>query len=235
MEETGKTTGKGGVLHTIVNVLGIILCVIFIPLIILNTVIIVKSYTNSDKLPTVFGISPVIVMSGSMYPEFNAGDMIFIQKTDPTTLQEGDVICYYAEGPETAVTHRIVEVQEQDGERMFITRGDANNTEDRIAVTEDMVQGKYMDFYIAGLGNVAVFLQSPTGMILCIGVPLVLIFLWDVIRRVISSKRSRGTAQAMEEKNVAMEEELARLRAQVARQEASSEAGQNPEDPAEPQ
>lgn len=226
-EAERKTREKGGALHTIANVIGIVLCVVFIPVIILNMVLIVKSYTNPDKLPTVFGVAPVIVLSGSMWPEFNAGDMIFVQKEDPDALQEGDVICYFVEGPETAITHRIMEIQDQGGQKMFVTKGDANNVEDSIAVTADMVQGKYMGFYIGGLGSVAVFLQSPQGMLLCIGVPLVLIFLWDLFRRLRASRRNKGTTAAIEEKNQAMEEELERLRAQVAEQQASVEKNGN--------
>ncbi len=227
MGETAKKTREnGGVLHTIANVIGIVLCVVFIPLIILNAVIIVKSYTDPDRLPTVFGFSPVIVLSGSMYPQFNAGDMILVQSVDPDTLQEGDVICYYAEGPDTAVTHRIVEIQEEGGQRMFITRGDANNTEDRIAVTPNMVQGKYTGTYIPGLGNVAIFLQSPGGMVLCIVLPLGLIFLWDIVRRMLASRRQKGENAAKDEKAQAMEEELERLRAQVAQQNQEGSNGE---------
>lgn len=227
MGETAKKTREsGGVLHTIANVIGIVLCVVFIPLIVMNTVLIVKSYTNPEKLPTVFGVAPVIVLTGSMSPEFNAGDMIFLQETDPNTLQVGDVICYFPEGPENAVTHRIVEIQEEGGQRMFVTRGDANNTEDRIAVTPSMVQGKYMGFYVAGLGNVAVFMQSPLGMILCIAVPLLLIFLWDLVRRLLASRRQKGENAAKDEKALAMEEELERLRAQVAKQNQESSTGE---------
>ncbi len=218
-DEARAARSKGGIGHTIITILGSILCIVFIPLIIMNMVLIIRSYTHPDKLPMVFGISPVIVMSGSMYPEFDAGDMIFIQKTDPAALQVGDVICYYPENDkETAVTHRIVEIQSQDGQPVFVTRGDANNTEDRIAVTYEMVQGRYMGFYIAGLGNIAVFLQSPAGMVICIVCPLGLLLLWDVVRRALSSRKKGKKAESMEA-------ELERLRAQVAQQERSSSAG----------
>lgn len=220
----------GKILHIAGNVIGVILCVVFIPLIIMNTILIVKSYTNPDRLPTVFGFSPVIVLSGSMTPEFREGDMIFLKETDPSTLQVGDVICYYGDdNKDTAVTHRIVEIHEQEGQNVFITRGDANNTEDRIAVTYEMVQGKYTGLYIPNLGNLAVFLQSTTGMVVCIVCPLLIIILWDVLRRIISSRKKAGTVQS---ETQAMAEELERLRAQVAgqKEEASVQAGESPEE-----
>lgn len=212
MGEPVKSAKKErGTAHLIANIIGVVLCVIFIPVIVLNMILIVRSYADPEKIPTVFGISPVIVMSNSMYPEFAAGDMIFLQTTDPNTLRVGDVICYYAEGDkEAAVTHRIVDTQtQQDGQPAFITRGDANNTEDRIAVTSDMVQGKYVGLSIPGLGNVAIFLQSPLGMVICVVCPLLLLLLWDIARRMLSSRKKAGTEQEMAA-------ELERLRAQVA-------------------
>lgn len=206
---------KRGAGHILVNVLGGLLCLIFIPVIICNVILIVRSYMDTEKLPMVFGISPVIVMSGSMYPTFNAGDMIILQETDPDKIEEGDVICYFADNDKnTAITHRVVGIQtEEDGTPVFVTRGDANNVEDRIGVTPDMIQGKYTGFTIAGLGNVAVFLQSPLGMVLCIVCPLALILLWDGVRRAVSSKKRAKNTRGMEE-------ELERLRAQVAQNEA---------------
>lgn len=206
---------KRGAGYILVNVLGGVLCLIFIPVILCNVILIARSYMDTEKLPMVFGFSPVIVMSGSMYPTFSAGDMILLQETDPTQIEEGDVICYFADNDKnTAITHRVVDIQTgEDGAPVFVTRGDANNVEDRIGVTPEMVQGKYTGFYIAGLGTVAVFLQSPLGMVLCIVCPLALILLWDGIRRVRSSKRRAKTERGMEE-------ELERLRAQVAQNEA---------------
>lgn len=217
-----RSEEKSGAGHVLANVLGGILCLVFIPVIILNVILIIRSYTNPDKLPMVFGVSPVIVMSGSMYPEFNAGDIIFLQKTDPYTVEEGDVVCYYADNDKnTAITHRVVDVQTQEnGDPVFVTRGDANNVEDRVGVTPEMIQGKYTGFYIAGLGNVAVFLQSPLGMVLCIVCPLALILIWDGVRRAVSSKKRAKSTRGMEQ-------ELERLRAQVAQNEARNRAGEH--------
>lgn len=211
---------KRGAGQLLVNVLGGVLCLIFIPIIICNVILIVRSYQDAEKLPMVFGVSPVIVISGSMYPTFDAGDMIVLQKVDPTEIQKDDVICYFADHDKnTAITHRVVEVQTgSDGSPVFVTRGDANNTEDRTAVTADMVQGRYTGVCIPNLGNVAVFLQSPMGMVLCIVLPLALILLWDGVRRGVASKKRAKSTRGMEE-------ELERLRAQVAEQEGLTPQG----------
>ncbi len=211
---------KSSPLQTVFNVLGVLLCVIFIPIIILNVVMIVRSYTDPDHIPSVFGYSPVIVLSGSMSPAFETGDMILLQKTDPYTLKVNDVICYMEE--ESAVTHRIMEVQQQDGAPMYVTRGDANNVEDTTPVLPEQVQGKYTGIRIAGAGDFAMFLQSTPGMLIFIGGPVLLFILWDVVRRVISNRQTKKEQKLLRQESSSkqqemeeMEKELQRLRAQV--------------------
>lgn len=211
---------KSSPLQTVFNVLGVLLCVIFIPIIILNVVMIVRSYADPDHIPSVFGYSPVIVLSGSMSPTFETGDMILLQKTDPYTLKVNDVICYMEE--ESAVTHRIMEVQQQDGAPVYVTRGDANNAEDTTPVLPEQVQGKYTGIRIAGAGDFAMFLQSTPGMLIFIGGPVLLFILWDVVRRVISNRQTKKEKKLLQQESSSkqqemeeMEKELQRLRAQV--------------------
>lgn len=188
------------------TILGGILCVIFIPVIVINLVLIFSTYANPGDMPGVFGIKPVIVLSGSMEPEIRTGDMIFLHKTDPAQLMEGDVICYLTSGK--AVTHRIVEISTgEDGRLSYITRGDANNTEDRLAVTADQVQGIWKGWRIAGMGKFVMFMQSQTGMLLFIVCPLLLFILWDIWRR-------KREVRAESERRAELEAELELLKAE---------------------
>ena len=209
---------QGGALQTVLNIFGVILCVIFIPIIIINVVMIVRSYTDPDHIPSVFGYSPVIVLSGSMSPEFETGEMIIIKKVDPATLKVHDVICFMEE--ETAVTHRIMEVQQQDGATLYITQGDANSAEDATPVSAEQIQGKYIGVHFPRLGDFAIWLQSTPGMLLFVGGPVVLFLLWDVVRRMVQSRQSKkeneklqAESSSREQEMAAMEEELRRLRA----------------------
>ena len=104
-----------------------------------------------------------------------------------------------------AVTHRIIEVQAgADGKRSFITKGDANNTEDP-AVGEDAVFGLYKG-RVPGLGDFAMFLQKPLGMAVFIGIPVCAFIIYDIIRRQRSSGRKDKETEALKA-------ELERLRA----------------------
>lgn len=197
------------------SIIGVILCVIFIPIIIINLILIINSYINPSEMPGVFGVRPAVVLSGSMEPTIGVGDLIFIHDTDPAALQEGDVICYLSSGK--AVTHRIVGVTTgDDGQNRYVTQGDANNTEDRLAVTVDQVQGIWKGGRIAGLGNVILFMQTTTGMILFIVCPLLLYFLWDIWQR---HRLDKAEAAHRAE----LEAELAALKADKAVEKDSAE------------
>ena len=47
----------------ILTVVGIALCVILIPMLIINCTLLIKGWTNNNKVPSVFGYSPMIVLT----------------------------------------------------------------------------------------------------------------------------------------------------------------------------
>lgn len=186
------------------TVVGIVLCIIFIPIIVINIIMILGSYLHPDELPGVFGVKPVVVLSGSMEPKIQTGDLILIQDTDTTSLKEGDVICYLSSGK--AVTHRIISVSSgENGEPRYVTQGDANNAEDRLPVEPDQVQGVWNGTRVGGLGNFILFMQSPLGMVIFIISPLLLFILWDIWRR-------RRLDKAEANRTAELEAELASLK-----------------------
>uniref|UniRef100_UPI003AB12C01 signal peptidase I n=1 Tax=Allofournierella sp. TaxID=1940256 RepID=UPI003AB12C01 len=166
--------------NAIVAVLGAALTVFFLPLLILNTIIVVNSYLHPDKVPDAFGFKPFIVLSGSMEPNIMTGDLVITREVDPAGLQVGDVIAF-REG-QSVITHRIIETQQVDGQRQFVTKGDNNNTQDSRLVPYSAVEGKYL-MRISSLGDFAMFLQTPVGLILFVGVPLIGFIIYDILRR----------------------------------------------------
>lgn len=192
---------KNGLIGRIISMT---LLVIFIPLIAVNIILITNAYINPDHLPGAFGYKPMIVYSGSMEPEFAAGDLILIRQTDQEKVKQGDVICFLTKG-HTAVTHRITKVRELNGRKVYVTKGDANNTEDAQSVEADQIEGTYTGIHIVKLGDLLMFMQTTTGMILFIVCPLILYILYDVIRHMMDRKE--------EQKHTAMlEAELEALR-----------------------
>ena len=63
---------------------------------------------------------------------------------------------------------------------IFRTQGDFNNTEDEDPVPAGKLVGVWTGTNLRGLGNVAMFLQSTPGLILCIGVPIVILVAYEL-------------------------------------------------------
>jgi signal peptidase len=171
--------------HKALTIVGIVLCVILIPMLIINCTLIIKSFINKDEVPNIGGVLPLIVLTDSMAPEIMSGDIIICQQTDPESIVVGDDISFFdpAGNGTSIVTHRVIEIVEENGQKYFRTKGINNNTEDRVLVPMDKLVGKYIDIRLPGAGHIALFMQSTPGLIVCVVVPIILLVGYDMIRR----------------------------------------------------
>lgn len=164
----------------------IVLAVILVPVLLINLTLIVKGSIYPDSPPDVFGIAPLAVTSGSMEGDqkgsFDEGSLIFVKKLsagDKNNLETGDVITFLTDG--VYVTHRIVSVNKNSsGDSVsFVTKGDANNVSDG-AIPAQNVFGKCVGS-IAGLGGFMLFLLTPAGILLFVGLPILIYVVVDVL------------------------------------------------------
>lgn len=209
-EETSST-------HKILTVIGSIMCVILVPILIINLTLIFKSFANKEEVPSIGGYFPLIVLTDSMYPEIESGDLIICHTKDVDEVVANDIIAFFdpAGDGSTIVTHRVIEVVEENGDSYFKTKGDFNNTEDRLLVEEKDLVGVYQS-KISGAGNIAIFMQSTTGLIVCVVIPIILLIGYDFVRRKMYEKNK-------ENDNAALMAELEALRAEKAKRDASKE------------
>jgi signal peptidase I len=93
----------------------------------------------SRVVPFVAGWDVTAVAGGSMGPRINAGDLIAYRDVDPTTLTPGTVIVFDSPTHDDRTTvHRVVRRLE-DGS--YVTRGDANPTDDSTPVSPGEIRG----------------------------------------------------------------------------------------------
>lgn len=199
--------------NKVLTIIGTILCIILLPILIINMTLIVKSYVNTDEVPSLGGVFPMIVLTDSMYPEIAAGDLIICNTLEPEEVRVEDVISFFDPmGSGTSiVTHRVLEVVEEDGQLSYRTKGDNNNAEDQVLVPQKNLVGIYRS-RIPGLGHVAMFMQTTPGLILCIVCPVLLLVGFDMIRR-------RKYEKAKQQDTDALLKELEALRALKAEKE----------------
>lgn len=123
----------------------------------------------------------LIVRSGSMEPKIPTGSVVYTRPiSDYSKLSSGDVITF--EDENFLVTHRIQEVNQENGEYFFITKGDANDEIDLEPVSQDRIEGKvYLS--IPYFGYLVNFLNSIPGIILLVLIPAILI-IWSEIEKI---------------------------------------------------
>ena len=90
----------------------------------------------------IFRFSLTAIASDSMYPSLKKGDAVLLEKVDKKNkdkLKKGDIVAFEEE--DTIVTHRILSIEEEDGEEKIITKGDNNYTKDVTKKTKDDIIG----------------------------------------------------------------------------------------------
>ena len=207
-----KTKSNHSPSQTILSVLGTVLCLILAPILILNVSLIIRSFTAPNEVPRVGKWLPLVVMTDSMYPEIHSGDLIICQVKEAEEVQIRDVISFFdpAGNGTSVVTHRVIEIKNEDGRIAFITQGDANNTADARPVPAEKLVGVYHT-RIAGVGNVIMFMQTTQGLLLCVVLPIVLLMGYDMLRR-------RKFEKTKQQDTDDLLRELEELRAQKAKQ-----------------
>ena len=198
---------REGKMQKIKKAISIIVILILLPILLISIAILVDSYTHPDEVPSFFGWKPFIVLSGSMETQISAGDIVVVKEIDTNELKKGDIIAF--KDGNIVITHRIDEVTEIDGKTQYITKGDNNNTQDIGYVLPEQVEGVFK-FKIARLGNIAMFIQTPLGMIVCLSIPIIIIILLQTA----DSKKEKEELVAKLNKQSKMEEEIEMLKKQ---------------------
>ena len=174
-----KDAKKHKIISTIVNVILVIAIVI-------AATAPYTSYvsTSGNGVPTVLGLRVFSIQTDSMYPTLNPGDLIIDKAVkDSSQLQVGDIITYWTviNGERVLNTHRISQIYDGGGHLIFETKGDNNSISDSLTVHESEVVGIYSS-RIAGVGKVFDYLQTSTGFLIVVVVPVFLFFLYYLIQ-----------------------------------------------------
>lgn len=124
-------------------------------------------------VPRIVGYEVYEVVSGSMEPEIPVGSVLYVKAADLSQVAEGEIIAY--QDVDAVVAHRVVHNRTSLGE--FVTKGDANNTEDREPVPYDAVVGRvemtipvlgmFLAFFSTVIGKVYLILIAGCGLMLC--------------------------------------------------------------------
>ncbi|HYE12651.1 MAG TPA: signal peptidase I [Patescibacteria group bacterium] len=136
---------------------------------------------NPLHIPSVLGFTTLTVVSGSMSPGIETGDMVII-KMGNKNIKPGDIVTYRLEN--VLVTHRIKSISNAaDVAEVFITQGDANSIPDYKLVERSQIVGRYV-FKIPMGGYIKASLRGLPGMLIVMGLIFISIMA-TVLNRVV--------------------------------------------------
>ncbi len=189
------------------------------------TVVSVTTFDRNDR--DLFGYKAFIVRSDSMKAtDFDAGDLILLQETDPAALAAGDIIAFRSVDPASfgeTFTHKIRALTTtEEGEPAFITYGTTTNVDDAYPVTHGQVLGQYR-FALKGVGAFFTFLKTVPGYICCILLPFMLLIIIQGVNSIKLFRQYKAEQEAeLEAKRQKDLAEMAAEREKLAAERAES-------------
>jgi signal peptidase I len=135
------------------------------------------------------------VVSTSMVPTLNVGDLIIVQGVEASTVRvgpkfEGEIIVFQSPtSRDDFIVHRAIykELNPNDHIWYFRTQGDnsATNSSPDVwsgpgtwngMVSQELIMGKVVEV-VPWFGNLSLFIRTPEGLLLIIALIIILIFL----------------------------------------------------------
>ena len=91
-----------------------------------------------------------VVVSGSMEPVMYRGDIVVLEQANilgfhefsPDDIQVGDIVVYNAKWHEGPVIHRVISIEEKNGQTVFLIKGDNNDRPDPYYVTKAQIKSR---------------------------------------------------------------------------------------------
>jgi signal peptidase len=141
--------------------------------------------------PRLLGYSSVIVYGGSMAGSVRVGSIAVTKEVQPEDIRVGDVIVFYP--PTTSpnrspLMHRVISVREEDGQRLFSTKGDANATPDPWEIAVEG-RGSRVAYAVPYVGYLVDFAGTPLGWALLLFLPATYLGV-TTLRRIWAGERS---------------------------------------------
>ncbi|WP_374055099.1 signal peptidase I SipW [Rossellomorea sp. FM04394] len=175
------------------NIVSSAIGAIFLVMICLTAFIVLSSRLSGGE-PTFLGYQVKAVLSGSMEPTFQTGSIISIKQGDErTSYKTGDIITFRMD--DKLITHRIIDVQQENGQVVYKTKGDNNNGPDLWTVPAQNIIGKYTNLTIPYIGYALNYANSKAGSALLLIVPGILLLI-SAFRSILVAKNELEGSKA---------------------------------------
>ena len=132
-------------------------------------------------VPRLAGVTPFTVLTGSMEPALDPGDVVLSASRAPLDVAPGDVVTFHDPSRDgELVTHRVESMRRTDGMVTFVTKGDANDVSERWSVPVDGTVGRAA-LRVPEVGHVLQWAGSREGRLGLIALPAFLLVMMELV------------------------------------------------------
>ena len=174
------------------------ICETFITIVIIFICLIILIQRASNNEKSLLGYRLFKIESGSMIPKYDINDVIFVKEKDINQIKVGDDLVYigvYGDAKGKVITHQVVDIKENKGEKEFYTQGLANRTVDPV-VSEYQILGvvQFKAYILTLITNLLLNIYSLYFLII---VPIIITLFFGALHS--SEKKEKYIKKRIEE------------------------------------
>ena len=132
-------------------------------------------------VPIAFGMHPLTVLTGSMRPGIQPGDMVVDQPISASDIRVGDIVTFQDPHESRTITHRVRRIEISDGQARVVTRGDANDTVERWAIPVTGKVGR-VEYQVPKIGYPVTWSHTRNGRLAMVSLPALLLTISALLR-----------------------------------------------------
>ena len=132
-------------------------------------------------VPTLFDMRPLTVLTGSMRPAIEPGDMVVDEEIRADQVRIGDIITFQEPRGERTITHRVRKVSISEGQARVTTQGDANDKPEKWEIPVGGTIGR-VAYTVPKIGYPVTWSHSTTGRLALVSIPALILALWAMWR-----------------------------------------------------
>lgn len=123
-------------------IVGFVKTIITLVLILMLAVILVQRFSSNNF--SIGGIRVFTIISNSMLPDYEIGDILILKEENPSNIKIDDNVTYIGKTGQVkglVVTHKVIDKREENGKYYFTTKGTNNEIADP-EIDESQIYGK---------------------------------------------------------------------------------------------
>lgn len=186
-----KKLKENKVLNIIYNIGYTLLTILAVAILI---VVVLQRVSNNTF--SLGGIKIFNILTGSMLPKYEVGDILIAKEVKASEVQKGDDIVYLGNSGTFAgktVTHQVIGIEEENGIYKFHTKGIANTEEDPL-VSQEQVRGKII-YKVRTLSYISKLINNLYSFYFVIFIPIAILIFLEIKRLVIDERKSEDSKE----------------------------------------